>query len=353
MFDIDELRRYIVLHARAQRIPDRVLHAALSDARHDGTGPSSWTAAWSTQAARAQARGEHLLASGCYGLARFPYVDGPDRARAHERCLAAFEHWRETQPGMQRRTLARPEGGFTYYLQPPTRPQAPLLLVLGGIVSLKEQWAPLAPLARHLGFGVAVTELAGVGENTARYRTDSWRQLSDLLDDAGQLVDTDRCLLAGLSFGGHLALTAALHDRRIRGTVTVGAPLTRFFSPDRWPHLPAVTRATLTHLTGLDETALRHALPDWAMRPSDLARLTLPVRYVASRRDEIVAAGDVEDLLRWTPDARARSYDDVHGAPRHVTGTRLYLIGCLLTMKRQLRRGQARRPARADTTGDP
>ena len=349
MHDIDELRQYIVLHARAQRIPERVLRTVLADARDDSAGPRSWTAAWSAQAEHAEAHGKHLLASGCYGLARFPYIDSPARARAHRECIAAFDRWRSTQGGMQRRTVARTDGTFIYYLQPPARAGQPLLLVLGGIVSLKEQWAPLVPLARRLGFGVAVTEMPGVGENTTRYTPDSWRQLPALIDDASQVLDASRCLVAGLSFGGHLAVTAALHDPRIRGIVTVGAPLTAFFTPAQCPSLPELTRTTLVHLTGIPPTDLPGALPQWALRPHDLQRLTVPVRYVASRRDEIVGPADVADLLRWVPDARCRTFDDVHGAPDHVRASRMYLIYSLLGMRRRLPRPTVATAAPAGT----
>lgn len=342
MNDVNELRRFAVLHSRAQRIPERVLHTVLARVRDDDTGPTSWTAAWSQQGQYADQAGDHRLSGACYGLARFPYVDGPARAAASARCLSAFDRWRARYPSMQRRTVDRPDGSFSYYLQPPRRPGRPLLVVLGGIVSHKEQWAPLLPSARRMGFGVAVTELPGVGENTTRYEPTSWHQLGALLDDAAHKVDTDQCFVAGLSFGGHLALTAALHDRRIHGVVTVGAPLTRFFTAGWWPHLPAITRATLSHLTKMPEADLPGLLGQWALSPSDLSRLTMPVRYVASSQDEIIPPDDVTDLLRWAPDARCKRFDDVHGAPDHTTAIRIYLMRHLLGMSLRLRSLRAR-----------
>ena len=92
----------------------------------------------------------------------------------------------------------------------------PLLLVMGGIVSVKEQWAPLLPKLRRMGFAAVVTELPGVGENTCAYHPESWRLLPHLLDRLSGSAGTDDASLLALSFSGHLALRAATEDHRIR-----------------------------------------------------------------------------------------------------------------------------------------
>lgn len=340
MNPLDELRSFVLLHARAQRLSDRAVHRVLGRiSRDSGAGPGSWVGEWSDAAAAASARGGYAQASALYGIARFPYVDGPARAEAHQRCLQACEMALRRRPEVARRTVRTDEGSFVYYSR--AAPGRPLLAVLGGIVSLKEQWAQVLSTGRRLGMAVAVTELPGVGENTLPYTPASWCFLSLLLDDVGDQADTSACYVLGMSFGGHLALQASLHDPRIRGVATVGAPITHFFSrPERWQRLPVLTRRTLAHLTRTTEADLPARLPQWRLDEAALGQLSIPVRYVASSRDEIIPSDEVATLLRYAPHARAIEFDDVHGSPGHVTLTRVWLAMSLRRMRADGLRGR-------------
>jgi hypothetical protein len=332
---VDELKSFAGLHAKAQGVDARTLRAVLGRVDDDGDGPRSWVHAWSEQARRAEGRGRDLAAAGLYGLARFPFVNGPAREAAHRGSVAAFERWRVAAAPGVRRTVASPAGTFTYVASTSAPRGAPVLIVIGGIVSPKEQWGQMLGLSRRIGMTVAVTEMPGVGENTLRYTPESATQLSALLDDLQQVTGA-RCIAYALafSFGGHLAMRCALDDARIRGIATVGAPIDAFFAIGaRWPTIPSVTRRTMEHLTGVPESALPRRLPDWRLTADELGRLSIPIRYVASARDEIIPAADPAALAHAAPDVGIVTFDDVHGSPAHLAQVRAWLALSLLRMR--------------------
>lgn len=332
---LDELKDLAVLHARAQRMSRSHCREVLARIRHEaGTGPGSWAGAWSAEASRHEARGRHLDACAHYAMARFPYADGAGRADALRRCVGSFDLWRRSH-GIERLEVTTPSGTVACWAAGLSRSDPrPVLLVTGGIVSVKEQWAPLAARARALRAAVVVTEMPGVGENTLPYTRESWRMFPALLDSLTGRADTGHAYALALSFSGHLAIRAALADDRVRGIMTVGAPITEFFTGRTpWPALPRTTTKTLEHLLGLPGDQARDHLRDWALSPAELAGLRVPLRYVACERDEIIPREERAVLDRHVPDVDIVSFDDVHGAPGHLPDTRVWILRSLLRMR--------------------
>jgi len=334
MNDVEELKRFVVVHARAQGIPRRRYTRILDEIENDGDGAGSWARAWCREAERYEAAGRPLDACRHYNMARFPYVDGPARAAAHERCVAVFDRWRRGAGPIERLDLDLDGGRVRCWTTGLSAAEPrPLLLVMGGIVSIKEQWAPVLLQAHRLGFAGVVTEMPGVGENTLPYRADGRRMLTGLLDAVAGRADTGRTYAVALSFSGHLALDAAADDDRIRGVITVGAPVARVFADPEWQRgLPRVTRDTLAHISGVPVDALAAHLRPYELGGDRLAAVRVPVAYTASRRDEIIPAEDVARLERCVADTRVVANDDVHGSPRHTTETRLWIVRSLLRM---------------------
>lgn len=331
--DLEELESFAVLHARAQGVRPATVRRVLARIGHDGDGPGSWVAEWSAEAQRARARGHNLQAAARFSLARFPYVDGPVRRAALAQSVACFERWRSTQRATVKRTLERPGGTFSYYGADLEHSGRPLLVVIGGIVSTKEQWGRLLRLGGRIKMRIAIAEMPSVGENTLPYTPSSCAQLSAILDDLGEKPN-DRAFVLGLSFGGHLAMQCALQDPRIGGIATIGAPISAFFSDAQWwTRVPRVTRRTLAHATGVAEADLTRALPAWALDAAALRTIRIPVAYVASARDEIIPAADVALLERHASGVRTICFDDVHGSPQHLLETRLWLTRSLLRMR--------------------
>ncbi|AUG78820.1 alpha/beta hydrolase [Kitasatospora sp. MMS16-BH015] len=337
MYDLDELKGYARLHARGQGVDARRVAEVLDGITNDTPGDEhSWARVWHTAAYALAARGRELEACAHYAMARFPYPSDQPRAEAQQAAVAAFDRWRTAHGGIEPLEVAVPGKGkvraWTAGLD--AADPRPLIVVMGGIVSTKEQWAPQLPKFAKQGFAAVVAEFPGVGENGMTYTADSWRLLPALLDALqGRARLTDVSLLT-LSFSGHLALRAAATDDRIGRVLTVGAPVSAFFTDDQWweTSVPAITKQTLAHLTGLtDPAALRAELRGWALTEAELDAVQVPVGYVVSTRDEIIPRADGKLLADRLPQARFKEFDDVHGSPDHLGEMRLWLMHALLS----------------------
>ncbi|MFI5806915.1 alpha/beta hydrolase [Streptomyces sp. NPDC051561] len=343
MNDLAELKQYIVAHARAQHIPAAHYQDTLDRIRTDEDGtPGSWVHELTLEGDRLAARNNLLGAFQQYNLARFPYVNGEARRAALDRCVTTFDRWRRSAPiEISPFTARLPEGEvrcWTTGLDSPT--PRPLLVFLGGIVSIKEQWAPLLVQIAELGMAGLVTELPGVGENTLPYDADSWTMLPKLLDAVGAPQDT---YAVALSFSGHLALRASLDDSRIKGIVGAGAPVRRFFTDAAWQRrVPRVTLDTLAHLTRTAPADLPAHLAERALDDGRLRAIRAQVGMVASLRDEIIPPEDWNLLRQHVPSLRFIAHDDVHGSPRHLTETSLWTFLTLLRMRGETGPARAR-----------
>ncbi|CAO5173196.1 esterase FrsA [Frankia sp. AiPs1] len=356
MNDVAELTVHVAAHAAALDMDAAGYRELTGRIRHDGTGPGSWVHEWSSLAETREARGDLLGAAACYSFARFPFVDGAARRGALDNCVRATDRWRRgiaPDAGPIERVeldiLGATVAAWTTGLADghghadghPTAagPAAaagnrPLLIVSGGIVSVKEQWAPLLLLAARLGLAAAVTEMPGVGENTLRYTPDSWRMFPAILETLAGAADVSRTFTLALSFSGQMALRWAAEDTRVRGIITTGAPVRALFTDRAWQRgLPPATVATLAHLTGTDPRALPDLLPGWALSDEQLAAITVPVRYVASTRDEIIPPADVALLRRTVSDLDVLEHDDIHGAPGHAVATREWMTRALVAIR--------------------
>lgn len=308
---------------RHRRLLDRIT-------TDEGDRAGSWVHEWSAEAGRLAAGGHLLTACRHYNMARFPYVDGPARQRALEECVGAFDAWRADGTGIEPVTADLPGGPVPCWsIDLSARDRRPLLLVMGGIVSVKEQWAPVLVQARRLGMAGLVAEMPGVGQNPLRYGPESMSLVSELLDAVADRADVDRTYAVALSFSGHLALRAAVDDSRIRGIITAGAPVRRFFTDTVWQAgLPRVTVDTLTHISGNGLAGLR----SMALEEKDLKALTVPVYCLVSRRDEIIPGEDPAFIRRHVRDTRVVENDDVHGSPRTFLDSRLWIMRSILEL---------------------
>ena len=328
MNDITELKQYAEVHARAQGILRYQQLLARIDTDDDAKW-SSWTRQWSAAGDMFKLRGRHLQAARYYTMARFPYVNGPLRQAALDNTVLSFERWAARRSDIERveielkRTKVRTwAAGLD-----PAKPK-PLLVVMGGIVSTKEQWAPVLARVASLGMAGVVAEMPGVGENELRYDEDSWRILPGILDALADRADVSQTYALTLSFSGHLALRAASEDRRIRGIVTAGAPVNGFFTDTEWQRgVPEITMDTLAHLTRVERAELPEFIRGWALSADQLAEIDVPVSYLLSSRDEIIPPGETQ-LLRGAlrGGLEILENDDVHGSPAHTAESRLWTI---------------------------
>jgi esterase FrsA len=336
MNDLGELKQHIAAHAVSQGLPGHHYASILDRITADqGDHPGSWAYEWIRAGAEYEQRGEPLTAAQHFVLGRFPFVDGPGRARARQRYLDAFERWQRGVPVIEARTIEvdrQPVRLWTTGLS--ARDRKPLLIMCGGIVSPKEQWAEVLTVLARLGFAGVVTEMPGVGESPLRYRRDSWEIFPAVMDALAGSARTDETYLLALSFSGHLAIRAALRDPRIRGIVGNGVPVREFFGDRAWQaRVPAVTRHTLAHLAGVPADELYRLVRDWGIRGDELEALSVPLAAVAASRDEIIPPSDTELLRGRVRNLELLEHDDVHGAPSHLAETRVWSLLAVLRMR--------------------
>ncbi|MFE4964186.1 alpha/beta hydrolase [Streptomyces sp. NPDC056660] len=335
--DLDELKRFVVAHAISQNLPADHYAPLLDRITTDtGDAPGSWAYEWIRAGDELDAAGQTLAAGQYYVLGRFPFVDGPGRARALERSVDAFDRWRKAEDtGIEPQTVdvdGVPVRIWTAGLS--AEEPRPLLVLTGGIVSTKEQWGPLLPQLTSLGLAGAVAELPGVGENVLRYERGSTRLFTAILDTLDGRADVSRTYLLALSFSGHLALRTALADPRIRGIVGNGTPVHDFFTDGAWQrNVPRITRDTLAHLVGVPAGTVYAQLRDWAIGDDELRALDVPFATVSALRDEIVPPGDTARLRRHVSDLRLLEHDDVHGAPGHLAETKVWSLLAVQRMR--------------------
>ncbi|MET8629328.1 alpha/beta hydrolase [Kitasatospora sp. NPDC004669] len=337
--DLDELKQFVLLHARALGLePAEAAKVRDRIQRDDGTsGKGSWVGEWSAEADLRLSDGDLAAAVSRYLLASFPYPRDAARRVARESALAAFDTWRQTVPGVERLTVETPAGVFHAWTRGLDRDNPkPVLVVTGGIVSVKEQWAPFLDMAQTLGAAAVIAEMPGVGENSLPYTRDSHRMYGAVLDAVADRADSSHTVLVALSFSGHLALRQAAVDERIRGVVTVAAPVAGFFSDPAWqPRVPAVTATTVAHhagLDGADRAEVFSRLADWALTPQELSSLRIPVAYARSLRDEIIPNTEAELLRQHVPGLRLVDFDDVHASPGHIDEVRAWMASSVADM---------------------
>lgn len=336
MNDVEELKTFAAVHARTQQMSPRHCAEILRRIGNDEDGArGSWARVWCEAGEELERRGRPLEAGRHYAMARFPFVDGPAREHAHKKCVEMFGVWRGGRREVERLDVEAAGGRFGCYASGlSSREPLPLLIVMGGIVSVKEQWAPTLQQAARLGMACVVTEMPGVGENGVPYTARAHEMLSRVMDAVGPRADTGRTFALALSFSGHLALRCAAEDPRLRGIATTGAPVGPFFTDGSWRSgVPRLTMDTLAHLAGVACADLDAVLPGFALGPADLARVRVPVRYVSSLRDEIIPRGDVALLRAHLRDLKVLELDDVHASPDHLADSSLWTARSLLEMK--------------------
>ncbi|WP_370109462.1 alpha/beta hydrolase [Streptacidiphilus sp. MAP12-33] len=337
--DLAELKQFVLLHARALGLEPETAAQVRDRIEHDDgrAGSGSWVGEWSAEAERRISAGDLPGAISRYLLASFPYPRDAARQGARKSALSVFDAWRQAVPAVERLTVETPDGVFHAWARGLDRDRPkPVLVVTGGIVSVKEQWAPFLDLAAALGAAAVITEMPGVGENTLTYTRDSHRMYGAVLDAVADRADSTHAVLVALSFSGHLALRQAAVDERIRGVVTVGAPVARFFDDASWrPVVPEVTVGAVTHhagLGGVDRAGLFATLADWGLTPQELEALRIPVAYVRSLRDEVIPNEEAELLRQHVAGLRLADFDDVHGSPGHIDEVREWMAAAVADM---------------------
>ncbi|HJD80783.1 alpha/beta fold hydrolase [Kitasatospora aureofaciens] len=276
---------------------------------------------YAAEAGIAAAQGRTATAGGAYrSAARWFHAAGlmphPDRAGAARLAAEADEAMRQSLALLEPEA-ARVEGeGFAGWLRRPAESGGPVVLIVPGMDSSKEEFHALADAL--LARGIAVLAIDGPGQGvlaaTSAPEPDYHRVVGRALDAlaAHDGLDLGRTAVVGLSLGGYYAAMAAAHEPRLRAAVAVSGP----YRLD-WADLVPFVTETLDQRCGGPEAA--RAFADRLDLTGLAPTITLPLLVVEGGEDRIPGVTNATVLAEHAPNAELLLVP--HG--NHLLGTAL------------------------------
>jgi dipeptidyl aminopeptidase/acylaminoacyl peptidase len=210
-----------------------------------------WAAAWSAigdrydkrakteEAAKNNdaARDDYFWAFKYYTAARWPVPNSSGKHKAYLNAFAAFRNYgRFLDPPVEILHIPFEGKEIPGYIRLPkdVRP-APLVFMINGTDSRKEDEVQgRDPLFRS-GIGVVAVDMPGTGESPVKADVGSERIFSRILDYLATRPDVDskRIVAWGVSYGGHWSANLAYIERaRLRGAVVQGGPVHDYYTAE-------------------------------------------------------------------------------------------------------------------------
>lgn len=245
--------------------------------------------------ARTATAGEtHISAALCYHFGKFLFQDHHDEYMAAGRkSIDAFaKGLKLLDPTAERVEI--PFDGATMVgtlRRPPDAARPPLVLLLPGLDSVKEEFFSWENV--FLKRGLATFSLDGPGQGECGYhssiRADYETPVSAALDALTKRTDIDsnRIGLAGVSLGGYYAPRAAAFEARVKAAVGIAGP---WNFAECWPHLPSLTRAAFRHHSGAK---------DEAEAVANAGRLSLDGAAQKIKQPLLIIHGKLDRLIPW------------------------------------------------------
>ncbi len=205
----------------------------------------SWVYEWSAEAALAESRGALLVASLCYGIAKYPCLASAAHAHAYEEQLRTYLAASPTFPlAFERRVLDVGYHGETtrvpihVYRRTGGSTAVPVVLMLGGVDTWKmDIHQSILEAADRMDAVVVGVDGPGVGESTVASRPDGDVVLASVAAQVRGLGD-GRVGVAAWSFGATWAVKLALTGA-VDAAVAIGGPVEMAFdlpTVRQWPN---------------------------------------------------------------------------------------------------------------------
>ena len=207
--------------------------------------PASWVHEWSAEAAAAEAGGDLLLASRCFGVAKYPCLASPAHETAYREQLRTYL---AAAPGFplafERRILdVEYHGGTTpvpvhIYRRPGSPASAPVVLMLGGVDTWKmDIHQSIVAAAERMDVTVVAVDGPGTGESQVASQPDGDLILAGVAAQVRSL-GTGPVGAAAWSFGATWAVKLALTGE-VDAAVAIGGPVEMAFdisAGSNWPN---------------------------------------------------------------------------------------------------------------------
>jgi predicted amidohydrolase/dienelactone hydrolase len=262
----------------------------------------------------------------CWHWGKFVFTDHPDEQRAaHERTVTCFRRGAGTlSPPAE--PVRVPYAGSTLaaYLRVPPVLRPPVVIMIPGLDSVKEE---LQATAEHLlRRGLAVIAIDGPGQGEAEYELPiepAYERVTTAVADylkGRDDVDPDRLGVFGVSLGGYYAARSAAYEPRLRAAVELAGPYR--FDLD-WDMLPAQTRTTFQHRSGAASPAEARDRAAALTLEDAAARIGCPLLVAHGGRDRLIPPYHAERLAREAPHAELLMMPDgSHGLTNHAFESR-------------------------------
>jgi pimeloyl-ACP methyl ester carboxylesterase len=210
-----------------------------------------WAAAWSAIAERYDqrakseeaaknndaAREDYFWAFRYYTVARWPVPNSTGKQKAYQNALAAFRNYgRFLDPPLEILHIPFEGKEIPGYIRLPkdARP-APIVFMINGTDSRKEDEVQGHDAMFRSGIGVVAVDMPGTGESPVKADVGSERIFSRVLDYLATRPDVDsKGIVAwGVSYGGHWSANIAYTERaRLRGVVVQGGPVHDYYTAE-------------------------------------------------------------------------------------------------------------------------
>jgi dipeptidyl aminopeptidase/acylaminoacyl peptidase len=299
-----------------------------------------WCREWGNTAAEyeqlaesAEDAGHHETAAGAWRRAalawhwgKFVFVDHPDEARAaHDRCVACYRKAAGSlAPPAELVRIPYAGTHLPAYLRVPAGPRPPVVIMVPGLDSTKEELQATA--GYYLARGLATIAIDGPGQGESEYELPiepAYEKVATAAVDylrTREDVDGQKIGLFGVSLGGYYAARAAAYEPRLTAVVALAGPYR--FDLD-WYDLPEQTRATFKVRSGAASDSDARAKAAELTLEDAAARITTPLLVVGGARDRIVLAYHQERLAKEAPGAELLLYPDgSHGVTNRAYESR-------------------------------
>jgi dienelactone hydrolase len=272
-------------------------------------------------AEEAERRGHRLTAGEawaraalCFHFAKFVWVLDADRRRAAaERAIAALYRAHELLNAGAERIEAPLDASHVVanLRRPPGAERPPLVVLIPGLDSTKEEFLQLEDV--FLDRGMATASLDGPGQGETDFvlpiRADYEVGVAALLDAlAGRSdLDLERVGAMGVSLGGYYAPRAGAFEPRLKAVAGLSGP---YSFGECWDGLPPLTRETFVAKSGArDEEDGRHKASELDLS-GVLGRMTQPALFLTGRLDRLIPWEQTARIAEEAPDARFVLHDD-------------------------------------------
>jgi dipeptidyl aminopeptidase/acylaminoacyl peptidase len=262
----------------------------------------------------------------CWHWGKFVFTDHPEEQRAaHERTVACFRRGAGTlSPPAE--PVRVPYAGSTLaaYLRVPPGPPPPIVVMIPGLDSVKEE---LQATAEHMvRRGLAVIAIDGPGQGESEYEfpvEPAYERVVTAVADylkGRDDVDPGRMGVFGVSLGGYYAARSAAYEPRVRAAVELAGPYR--FDLD-WDELPPQTRTTFQHRAGATSPAQARERAAALTLEDAAARITCPLLVAHGGHDRLIPPYHAERLAREAPGAELMmDPDGSHGLTNHAFESR-------------------------------